>query len=172
MSTLALVIIGLMFLAHLATYFKLRSHKEWRNTYEMCWIDIGAKLEQMARVAKTAITERDEWEKTAHFITAGVSKAWKANAKLRKEVTDQAARVDSLMNGDRHCVNSHRYYTGQGISCPHCGSDEVPNPPEEIKCPECGGETQKADDEGWHCCWSCQVEFHPLTRGRREYIPF
>lgn len=65
-----------------------------------------------------ARAERDERQETA---TRNLSWAMA----FRRSITDQDGKLDSLMNGDRRCVEGHRYHTGQGIRCPWCGAAEV-----------------------------------------------
>lgn len=74
-----------------------------------------------------ARAERDEWQVTAR-------ENLRAFVGTCATVAANGVQIDSLMNGDRRCVEGHRYFTGQGISCPWCSADEVP----AEKCPQCG----------------------------------
>lgn len=73
-----------------------------------------------------ARAERDEWQETSRGNLDARSKAVlnlvEYGAESRKLITKQAEQIDSLMNGDRRCVDGHRYYSG--ITCPHCGAQE------------------------------------------------
>lgn len=130
MHTALAVIIMVLLLLLLLAWLSRCEHREWRTIYRACWLDVGDRLEQMTRVAQSAIAERDEWIDTAqaNLLARGHHRA--TIAALKKEVTDQASHVDSLMNGDRRCVGGHRYYTGQGITCPHCAAEEASSIPE------------------------------------------
>ncbi len=112
-----------------------------------------AKLcaERAKRIGATVLLvearrERDEWAETAHSQVGLIRLAVIKHAKQRHEITKQAEQIDALLNGDRRCVDGHRYYTGQGISCPHCQANEV-----VILCAYCGQRATRFENSRPEC---------------------
>ncbi len=91
--------------------------KQWRDRYRKLWIETGKRRED-------ANNERQNWEITAKLATDSQRETLKTLMRYRTDYTRAMEVIDALMNGDRSCVKGHRYYTGQGISCPHCGAEE------------------------------------------------
>lgn len=114
-----------------------------------------AKRIQAVQQVIEAREERDEWQETAYKNLEWWRKLVGRLAKSRHEATKQAEQIDSLLHGDRRCVNSHRYYTGQGISCPHCGAAEVVTRKE---CNGCGKTTPVSGLTDGYCA-ACYIPF-------------
>lgn len=132
----------------------------WKWRYRDLWLDMGNKREKEENAHRITsaklehcIGERDEWTKTAWQANDANQQLAKMVVTNRKTITSQAETIDALMNGDRSCVKGHRYYTGSGISCPHCGDLETPL----HKC-QCG-EIGTIEDYGKWYCENCYIPF-------------
>lgn len=97
--------------------------------------------------------ELEEWVSNADFNLRAWQVLTAKTAKLRQEMTAQAVQIDSMLHGDRCCVEGHRYYTGQGISCPHCSAEE-----EELKKCDCGALATVSEYGRWYCS-ACYIPF-------------
>lgn len=88
-----------------------------------------AKRIEALQLLVEARTEREEWRQTAQTNLEAWQHAVAKIVRQRADITDKMEQINSLMNGDRCCVEGHRYYTGHGISCPWCSAEEMRSSP-------------------------------------------
>lgn len=117
-----------------------------------------AKRIEAVQQLMEARAERDEWQETSRHNL----ECWRILAKTSGESVaaffadnrKSAEQIDSLMNGDRRCVEHHRYHSGQGVSCPHCQAAEV----DTFRRCQCGQPATMLDNGEW-LCRGCYIPF-------------